>query len=164
MKHVNHASPSPRVQATDLRDPAVLSLIQRNVARNSHMIKTDIKIAALDFEDDLSEIADLETVDYILAADVIYDNAITDSFLNFLMRLRVRVAPSVRVMVAMEKRFVFTVAELETRAPAYEYLVERLEEVRDRLTVTSVPVRWPQYFCYERSEEMVMLELGLVAD
>ena len=128
------------------------------------MIKTDLKVAALDFDDDLSEIADLDTVDYVLAGDVIYDDAITDSFLSFLMRLRVRVARRVRVMVAMEKRFVFTVAELETRAPAYEYLLARLGEVRDKVTVTSVPVRWQQYFCYERSEEMVMLELGLVVD
>ena len=148
--------------ATDLRDQAVLSLIQRNVDRNSHLIKADLKVAALDFDDDLAEMADLKTVDYVLAGDVIYDDAITDRFVNFLLRLR-DISRSVRVMVALEKRFVFTVAELETRAPAYEYLLARLGEVRDRVTVTEVPVVWQQYFCYERSEEMVMLELGLVA-
>ena len=154
-----------KVLATDLDDPEVLELIQRNVSRNKTLLRGEVTVAALDFRDqELEQLQGWEEVDTVLAGDVVYDNDITDSFIDFLLRMRVRVKGDLRAIVALERRVVFTLEDLEPRAPAFEYLMARLEEERKRgsVIVTKLEVDWSQHFCYERTDDLVLLELELV--
>lgn len=151
------------VLATDLADSDVQNLINRNVTRNKDLLIGNIEVTELDFKDDLSRNCKLDNVEIVLAGDIIYDDNITDSFVEFLLRLR-NLTSSPRVLVSLEKRFVFTVADLDTRAPAYEHFMKRLGELSDKVIVKRVDIEFEQYFCYERSAELVMLDLKFVKD
>lgn len=65
---------------------------------------------------------------------VIYDNDITDYFIKTLERLLdkngLNQSGDKEVYIALEKRYVFTLAELDTMAPCYEYFLQRLNDVR----------------------------------
>ena len=54
---------------------------------------------------------------------------------------------------------VFTVADLEERCPAYEHLMIRLGEVKERVVVKEIEINWSQHLCYERSNELVLLHI-----
>lgn len=65
------------------------------------------------------------------------------------------------IFIALEKRYVFTLAELDTAAPCYEYFLQRIDDVQklNNWKLDRVPVDFPQYFDYERSKELVLLKL-----
>ena len=110
--------------------------------------------------DTLEHLEHLRHTDLVLAADIVYDDAITDLFITFLERLGRVVGRAVRVMVALERRVVFTVEELEARAPAYEHLVARLGTM-EGLTVARVEIDWPQNLCYQWCQlELMEVTLG----
>ena len=60
----------------------------------------------LDFEDNLEKMDFLEDVDVIVAGDIIYDNMITDKFIEFLEKYQRKKARATIVYIALEKRFV----------------------------------------------------------
>lgn len=67
------------------------------------------------------------------------------------------------VYIALEKRYVFTLAELDTMAPCYEYFLQCINEV-GKITnwkLESVDIDFPQYFDYERSKELIIMKLHL---
>jgi len=98
----------------------------------------------------------------VLAGDVIYDDTITDSFVKFLLRLRRNLSGPLKALVTLEKRVVFTVADLEERCPAYEHLMTRLEEEKERVVVKQIEIDWEQHLCYERSNELVLLQIQVL--
>lgn len=67
------------------------------------------------------------------------------------------------IFIALEKRYVFTVADLESLAPCYEYFLSGIEAIRYRKNwkFESIPIDFPQYFQYERVKELVLLKLSL---
>ena len=145
------------VLATDLKDQAVLGLLQRNITRNVSLTDGKVNVRPLDFNDDLSQVTGLEKIDLILAGDVIYDDTITNSFVKFLLNLRHHLSGPLEALVTLERRVVFTVADLEERCPAYEHLMSRLEEEKERMVVKQIEIDWEQHLCYERSNELVLL-------
>jgi len=150
------------VLATDLKDQAVLDLLQRNITRNASLADGKVSVMPLDFNDDLAHVTDLEKIDLVLAGDVIYDDTITDSFVKFLLRLRQNLSGPLKALVTLEKRVVFTVADLEERCPAYEHLMTRLEEEKERMVVKQIEIDWEQHLCYERSNELVLLQIQVL--
>ena len=56
----------------------------------------------------------------------------------------------------------FTVADLEERCPAYERLMAKLEEEKEKIVVTQTEIDWEQHLCYERSNELVLLEILVI--
>ena len=60
--------------------------------------------------------------DYILAGDIIYDDAITDAFITFINKT-LDAFKQTAFLVSLEKRFVFTVMDLDTVAPAYQHFI-----------------------------------------
>ena len=60
-------------------------------------------------------------------------------------------------------RYVFTLADLDTVAPAYDYFVERLKshEQSEQLVYHNIDIDFPQYFCYDRTTEMTLIEISL---
>merc|ERR1719376_895197 len=137
------------VLATDLKDQAVLDLLQRNITRNASLADGKVSVMPLDFNDDLDHLTGLDKVDLVLAGDVIYDDTITHSFVKFLLRLRQHLSGPLKALVTLERRVVFTVADLEERCPAYEHLSSRLEEEKERVVAKEIEIDWGRHLCYE---------------
>jgi len=156
------------VIATDVGERGILELMRKNIARNEEVLKSAIKVRELDFKSDIYSSDELINIDYVIAGDIIYDDQITSHFLNFLAKLlKIVRTKSLKILVSLEKRFVFTVADLDTVAPAYDYFLTHLEHFKDdnathRVSVNEICLDFPQHFCYERSLEMVMLEIVCV--
>jgi len=151
-----------RVLATDIRSCDILNLIKKNIANNKELIKHSINVAALDFGDtDLNEEPFIETITDVVAGDIIYDNDITEKFLLFLTKLQMRQVGSspIFVHVAMEKRYVFTIADLDTRAPAYDFFLEHLDKMG--LKYQHLESNFQQYLCYEKSKELVLIKIEI---
>ncbi|XP_076661478.1 methyltransferase-like protein 22 isoform X2 [Halictus rubicundus] len=107
------------VICTDVDVEGILKLIRKNFLRNSSYIKSKIYVTELDFlkstwptfyEKRMNEAT------IILAADVIYDENITEGFVQTLKKLLYSKIPKT-VYIALEKRYVFTVANMDTTAP-----------------------------------------------
>lgn len=165
-----------RVIVTDMDDEAVLDLARANVAANvgsREEKRVDVVVRALDWEKeeggsggggDDDGIGDLDgdgAVGVILAADVVYDDRLTDALFAVLRRLlwpplaggptpnKTRPAPY--CLLALERRPVFSSAHMRVIAPGYDRFREQLEwgngrtpwplEGR-RLDVTAVPLAY----------------------
>lgn len=138
-----------------------MDLIKRNCSNNQALIKQEISVKSLDFGDSLESEEYLEEVDTVIAGDIIYDNDITEKFVNFLKKFGQKSSRRVSVLVALEKRFVFTLADLDTRAPAFDFFMERLSSEKELMKYYEINLDFPQYFCYERSKEMIMIQIEL---
>lgn len=100
-----------------------------------------------------------------LSFAVIYDNDITDCFVDTLRRIlnvsELNQSKDKEVYIALEKRYVFTLADLDTMAPCYEYFLQRINEERTTINwkLETVNIDFPQYFDYERSKELIIMKL-----
>merc|ERR1711915_842099 len=63
------------------------------------------------------------------------------------------------VLLALEKRYVFTVEHLDVVAPAYQHLLDKLARLRDTVEVVFLDTSFRQFFCYERGKDMVLMKL-----
>lgn len=96
---------------------------------------------------------------------VIYDNDITDCFVETLERIldvnNLNRSNDKEVYIALEKRYVFTMADLDTMAPCYEYFLQRINETQKTKNwkLETVDIDFPQYFDYERSKELIIMKL-----
>ncbi|KAL4859497.1 Methyltransferase-like protein 22 [Chlorella vulgaris] len=81
-----------------------------------------------------ADLAVLRRLDVLLAADCVYDDRLTDAFMQtavLLMRYAQHASGRPpRLLVALERRIVFTLTEMEARAPAYEYWRSLFKEVQ----------------------------------
>lgn len=101
---------------------------------------------------------------------MIYDNDITDHLVNTLQYILnpndANQSKDKQVFLALEKRYVFTLADLDTLAPCYEYFLQRINELR-KTTINwkldTVDTDFPQYFNYERSKELIIMKLYVEA-
>jgi len=154
------------VLATDINNKEILKLMQRNVERNRHLLEGEVVVKALNFKDDLMIVQeDLKNIEIVLAGDIIYDDDITEDFIEFMVNLHNIVkCDTLKFIVALEKRFVFTVADLDTVAPAHDFFMDQLEQFSNKyplhkICTTKISLDFTQYFCYERSKDMLMLEI-----
>lgn len=153
------------VLATDIEEKGILELMEKNIQRNKSLLNGEINVRALNFKSELNTRDDLNNVEVVLAGDVIYDDDITEDFIKFIVNLHNKVTcDTLKFLVALEKRFVFTVADLDTVAPAHDFFIHQLEHFNinnetHKITTNYIPLDFPQYFCYERSKDMVMLEI-----
>ncbi|XP_066977526.1 methyltransferase-like protein 22 isoform X2 [Macrobrachium rosenbergii] len=94
----------------------------------------------------------------------IYDNRLTDSFLNTVLRLMSE-PPSKTLYLALEKRYVFTLEDMDSVAPCYEYLLTRLDWLCCQnlsLVEWNIKLLDPlseQYFTYERNKNLIIYEI-----
>ena len=154
---------------TDIDDAGILEQIRRNIAINNHLLPPThtIHVAPLDFTNDTSLLDKEDSFDMVLAGDVIYDDNITAAFVSFIGKLAAKAAAegtSLSMVIATEKRYVFTLAELDTVAPAFDCFLELLAELmqkQDRIRLEFLDTDFAQYFCYERSKELVLIKVSL---
>ncbi|XP_069688046.1 methyltransferase-like protein 22 isoform X2 [Periplaneta americana] len=91
---------------------------------------------------------------------VIYDNDVTEAFVNTLQKI-LSFPPAKTIYIALEKRYVFTVADLDSVAPCYEFFLQCLQKTcakppGSQWQVDQLPIDFPQYFNYERVKELVL--------
>ncbi|KAF5303372.1 hypothetical protein FQR65_LT08285 [Abscondita terminalis] len=151
------------VICTDVDEGEILQLLKANIERNKTVIKHPVLVTEVDFftchtkeflSPDITNA--LNDIKIIVAADVIYDNDLTE---NFVKTLKFFVSHSSvnYIYVALEKRYVFTTADCDVSAPCYEFFMECLETFQ--IKVEKVPLDFPQYFRYDRVKELVLLKI-----
>lgn len=164
-----------KVFCTDVGDN-ILKRCQENVTTNSHLFKYGSEVVTVrEFDwfkpglqtgngafcwtkEDREAMTD---VSIVLAADVIYDDSLTDAFMETLLRL---LEPKKRVvlLLAIERRLNFTLADLAVTSPAYQYFLDRVEalERKDKkITARKLGTEFPQYLQYERVKELELWEI-----
>lgn len=154
------------VICTDIEDEGLLDMIKRNIKRNEHIIKSKVSVLPLDFysahySEELTK--KLDSVDIILAADVIYDNDLTEAFVKTLIKL-LNTPKKKKFYIALEKRYVFTLADMDTVAPCYEHFLSIFLKASRRSPmcawrVKEMNIDFEQRFKYERSKHLVMWEI-----
>ncbi|XP_055908534.1 methyltransferase-like protein 22 [Eupeodes corollae] len=150
------------VICTDVDIGGILQLIRKNIDRNRKLLSNDIKVMEYDFKtvEYAPQLANaIEMSDIILAADVIYDDDLTECFVRVIDRI-FSTTDSKRtksIYVTLEKRFVFTLDDLETCAPCYEYFLKIAQPKPWRIEY--IPTDFPQYFKYERSKHLILFKI-----
>ncbi|XP_031347254.1 methyltransferase-like protein 22 isoform X2 [Photinus pyralis] len=125
----------------------------------SDVICTDVN-KEIDFtQRDLNNevISALPHVKTIIAADVIYDDQLTQDFVKMLDVL-LAYKHIETVYIALEKRYVFTIADCDVCAPCYDFFMDCLGKLKG-ISVEELPINFPQYFQYERVKELVLLKI-----
>lgn len=87
---------------------------------------------------------------------VIYDDDLTDCFIKVIEMLLSNPKKKT-IYIALEKRYVFTLADLETVAPCFEYFLTKTAHKSWR--VTYIPIDFPQFFTYKRCKDLVLLKV-----
>ncbi|XP_067673738.1 methyltransferase-like protein 22 isoform X2 [Haliotis asinina] len=107
----------------------------------------------------------LNNVSLILAAEVIYDPDLTDAFFSMATQVMSR-PPAKTLYMTLEKRLVFTVADLDVVSPAYEHFREMIQELSglcvDGVTFHCCQIHcdFPQYFTYDRHKHLELWQIS----
>nr|XP_046229088.1 methyltransferase-like protein 22 [Scatophagus argus] len=170
------ATTAKTVYCTDVGED-LLSMCKRNVASNIHLREPSggqVKVRHLDWlQDDLctdsevefnwteEEVADMyDHTSFIIAADVCYDDDLTDGLFRTLYRLCSHFAHSCTVFIAIEKRMNFTLRHLNVSCEAYDHFTQCLSQLqglkdgRCNFSVEQLPPSFAQFLLYERIEQL----------
>ncbi|CAL8069641.1 unnamed protein product [Orchesella dallaii] len=169
------------VTATDINDPTILKLLETNATgHNKKLINCGFEVKPLDFLDSnwSPELAErVNEADVILAADVVYHNDITTAFVHTLKKIVTSGTKSKDIFIAMEKRYIFTMDDLDSVSPMYAHFMDELDRILQvypgcleksvkgdngstfNTTIQFVPNDYPQYFTYERTPQLILLHL-----
>ena len=160
------------VHATDLQ--LALPLLTKNIEKNlpSHLVDK-VKASTFDVTSPKKSVDNFESVDLVLGADLIYDFELTDGIVETLKMLLVQLKESEKktILFTLEKRYIFTVKNLDTVAPAFDYFVTQLEDLKSDLllnwnlilNIEPVPLHQIcQSFCYERTKDLTLLKLSVL--
>uniref|UniRef100_A0A8D8DEJ0 Methyltransferase-like protein 22 n=1 Tax=Culex pipiens TaxID=7175 RepID=A0A8D8DEJ0_CULPI len=160
------------VICTDINIGGLLKLIQANIDRNAHLKDPDcnVVVTELDFKvkyEDYSEYlkTQLQDVEYVICADVIYDDEITNAFVLALEGLLLELPKLKAVYIALEKRYVFTVEDMDSVAPSYEHFLRVFYRRNNRFGIArwklkQVSTNFPRYFEYEKVKDLVLLKIS----
>ncbi|KFU88027.1 Methyltransferase-like 22, partial [Chaetura pelagica] len=170
-----------RVYCTDVGED-LLSMCEQNVALNKHLKEPgrgEIKVKELDWLKDEfctdpeapyswseEEIADLhDNCTVIMAADVFYDDDLTDALFRTLYRITHNLRHSCTVYLALEKRLNFSLRHMDVTCEAYNHFRENLndlENLQDRkmkYTVEPIKLDFCQFLVYERIEQLELWKI-----
>ncbi|KAK9814145.1 hypothetical protein WJX72_001243 [[Myrmecia] bisecta] len=126
---------------------------------------------------DLQELSGLQV---LLGADTVYDNDLTEAFVQTARQLLLAGSAGgcqPVMYVALEKRFNFTLRDMDARAHAFEYFVRLVssdssrqqpaagtEQVAGLSAERIQPATIPQVLKYERSEDLELWKIKLARD
>ncbi|NXP78055.1 MET22 protein, partial [Ramphastos sulfuratus] len=165
-----------RVYCTDVGED-LLAMCEQNVALNKHLMELgrgEVKVKELDWLKDEfctdpeapyswseEEIADLhEHCTVIMAADVFYDDDLTDALFRTLYRITHNLRNSCTVYLALEKRLNFTLRHMDVTCEAYSHFrnalndLENLQDRRIKYTAEPIKLDFCQALVYERIEQL----------
>ncbi|KYO30478.1 methyltransferase-like protein 22 isoform A [Alligator mississippiensis] len=165
-----------RVYCTDVGED-LLATCEQNVRLNRHLWEpagSEVKVKELDWlKDGLctdpeapyswseAEVADMYNhASVILAADVFYDDDLTDAFFGTLRRLTSSLNRVCTIYLAIEKRLNFTLRSMDIACEAYNHFqdaLSNLASLRDgemKYTVEPVRLTFCQSLVYERIEQL----------
>ncbi|XP_062507841.1 methyltransferase-like protein 22 [Corticium candelabrum] len=166
------------VLCTDIGDD-VLQCCRRNIERNTHIYEDKpyvegqcaqpIKVRELNWlEHDQIENSEgvfawsdedlvrLQKIDVIVAGDVVYSDGLTEAFISTLRYLMMSYSCCSQCYIATEKRFNFTLADLDAVAPAHNHFCSCMENLcREessvgRFHLEQIPLDFPSSFDFER--------------
>ncbi|XP_070703920.1 methyltransferase-like protein 22 [Pempheris klunzingeri] len=164
------------VYCTDVGED-LLSMCKRNVMLNKHMMEpsgAEVRVRQLDWlQHDLcrdsdvdfswteEEVADLyNNTSVIIAADVCYDDDLTDGLFRTLYRLCSNLPHTCTVFISLEKRMNFTLRHMDVSCEAYDHFSHCLSQLPDlengqcTFRVEQLPVNFAQFLLYERIEQL----------
>ncbi|CAG5898355.1 unnamed protein product [Menidia menidia] len=170
------ATTAKTVYCTDVGDD-LLSLCKRNVALNKHITEPsggEVRVRQLDWlqhslstdaETEFSwtedEIADLyDNTSFIFAADVCYDDDLTDGFFRTLYRLCSGISHTCTIFISIEKRMNFTLRHMDVSCESYIHFSHCLSQLQDlgggggSFRVEKIPCDFAQFLLYERIEQL----------
>ncbi|XP_035850730.1 methyltransferase-like protein 22 isoform X2 [Sander lucioperca] len=170
------ATVAKTVYCTDVGED-LLGMCKRNVTLNRHMIEPaggDVRVRQLDWlqhdlctDDDVEfrwteeEVADMyNNTNIIIAADVCYDDDLTDGFFRTLYRLCSNFTHTCTVFISIEKRMNFTLRHMDVSCDAYNHFrhclsqLQDLEDGRCSFRVQQLPSTCAQFLLYERIEQL----------
>ncbi|NWU59309.1 MET22 protein, partial [Dromas ardeola] len=165
-----------RVYCTDVGED-LLAMCEQNVALNRHLMEPgrgDVKVKELDWlkgefctdpeapyswsEEEIADLHDHCTV--IMAADVFYDDDLTDALFRMLYRITHSLRHSCTVYLALEKRLNFTLRHMDVTCEAYSHFrntlndLENLQDRKMKYTVEPIKLDFCQFLVYERIEQL----------
>ncbi|CAG9770421.1 unnamed protein product [Ceutorhynchus assimilis] len=148
------------VICTDIDRGDIFKIIRANVDRNKHFSKYPVDVLELDFmSQNLSEriVSLLPKINTVIAADVVYDDSLTEAFVKTVQKL-LDIPPKRSILIALEKRYVFTISDCDTCAPCYDYFLEKLKILKN-VSIEEITTDFPQYFKYDRCKELVLWKI-----
>ncbi|XP_077762709.1 methyltransferase-like protein 22 isoform X3 [Canis aureus] len=169
----------------------LLAMCQRNIALNGHLtaaageaqrpfcLGSVVKVKELDWlQDDLctdpevpfswsqEDVSDLYShTTILLAAEVFYDDDLTDALFKTLSRLAHKLKNACTAILSVEKRLNFTLRHLDVTCEAYDHFrswLQRLEKLADgqlRFVVEPVEASFPQRLVYERIQQLELWKI-----
>ncbi|XP_077304957.1 methyltransferase-like protein 22 isoform X1 [Lithobates pipiens] len=165
------ATVAKTVYCTDVGDD-LLEMCERNVSLNRFFMEQaggQIKVKELDWlknefgtdpenpyswtDDDISHFYDETTV--IFAADVFYDDDLTDALFKTLSRVTQSLRSNCIIYLSMERRYNFTLRYMDITCDAYNHFRNCLNNFetrngKQRWTAQEIKLMFPQFFIYER--------------
>nr|XP_057904627.1 methyltransferase-like protein 22 isoform X2 [Doryrhamphus excisus] len=170
------ATIAKRVYCTDVGED-LLSMCKKNITLNEHMIHRaggEVRVRQLDWlKSDLctdsdvefswteEEVADIhDNACFIIAADVCYDDDLTDALFRTIYRLCNNFMHPCTIFISLEKRLNFTIREMDVSCEAYNHFrhclsqLEGLVDGQCSYTVQQLPCTFPQFLRYERIEQL----------
>ncbi|XP_054735135.1 methyltransferase-like protein 22 [Anastrepha obliqua] len=156
-----------KVVCTDVNVGGILDLIRENIKHNSVLLHkpNNIDVLEFDFLKPVQEYSPalleaIDNCDVVVAADVIYDDNLTDAFIRVLDVLFERGKLSGKdktAYIALEKRYVFTLSEMDTVAPMFEYFLK--QTLNKPWLFEYIETDFPQYFDYDRRRHLVLIKV-----
>ncbi|XP_038619498.1 methyltransferase-like protein 22 isoform X2 [Tachyglossus aculeatus] len=169
------------VYCTDVGED-LLVMCERNVTLNKHLTEPKggtVKVRELDWlkdglctdpripyswsEDEIADLHDHTTI--VFAADVFYDDDLTDALFKTLYRITHNLKNPCTVYLSIEKRLNFTLRHLDVTCEAYNHFrcslsdLENLEDGKMRFTVEPIETTFPQFLVYERVEQLELWKI-----
>ncbi|XP_037331753.2 methyltransferase-like protein 22 [Pungitius pungitius] len=155
----------------------LLSMCRKNVTLNQHIIEPaggEVRVRQLDWlQYDLctdadmefrwteEEVADLyDKTKIIIAADVCYDDDLTDGLFRTLYRLCSNFRQTCTIFISLEKRMNFTLRHMDVSCDAYNHFSHCLSQLEEQVdgrcsfTVEQLPSDFAQFLLYERIEQL----------
>uniref|UniRef100_A0AAZ3PYH5 Methyltransferase-like protein 22 n=1 Tax=Oncorhynchus tshawytscha TaxID=74940 RepID=A0AAZ3PYH5_ONCTS len=171
------ATVAKTVYCTDVGED-LLSMCQKNVTLNRHLMEPaggKVRVRLLDWlrhdlctdadaefgwtEDEVADLHDNTTI--IIAADVCYDDDLTDALFRTLYRICNNLRLPCTTYLSIEKRLNFTLRHMDISCEAYDHFrhclceMQELRDGRTCFTVEQVTPSFPQCLLYERIEQLV---------
>ena len=146
------------IYTTDL--PELVDLLKENLHSNN---SKNVEVFPLDLKDFTKDNKVFREIDIVIGADVIYDNDVTDGVINFLQRLLDDATKdTLEFILTIDKRYIFTIDDMETVAPSYEYFMSQLTDLDPaeawNIKCEEIPAdQIHQTFCYERSPDLCLI-------